>query len=172
MTRLISVALLLALTPLSHAAEDALHEVNAARAARGLPPFAHDPALTAAAQAAADHRARFRIAGHVGGGMGDFGFLPAGASADAAGCGALEPSWGWGTCCTYENYQAAGAAVTMGPDGRRYMHLFVRGGGGSGVRQAAWGNTSYTGYSNYAGYSNSAGYSTGRTYSRRGFFRR
>jgi hypothetical protein len=124
--RLLALALALALAPVAQAADDALDEVNAARAARGLPPFARDPGLTAAAQAAADYRAQFRIAGHVPGGMGDFGFLPPGTSADAAGCGALEPSWGWGTCCTYENYQSAGAAVTRGADGRRYMHLFVR----------------------------------------------
>jgi hypothetical protein len=162
LTRLISVALLLALAPLCHAAEDALAEVNAARAARGLPPFTPDPNLTAAAQSAADYRARFRIAGHVTGGMGDFAFLPPGTSADSAGCGALEPSWGWGTCCTYENYQYAGAAVTWGADGRRYMHLFVRGGrGGSGWGMAAqptWASTSYYG---------------GQTVSRRrGLFRR
>jgi hypothetical protein len=129
--RLLSLAFALALAP-SALAADALDEVNAARAARGLPPFARDPNLTAAAEAAANHRAQYRIAGHVPGGMGDFGFLPPGTTADAAGCGALEPSWGWGTCCTYENYQFAGAAVTWGADGRRYMHLFVRGGGGSG----------------------------------------
>jgi hypothetical protein len=76
----------------------------------------------------ADHRARFRIAGHVTGGMGDFAFLPAGTRADSAGAGALEPSWGWGTCCTYEGYEAAGAAFAWGADGKRYMSLFVRGG--------------------------------------------
>lgn len=126
MTRLLAFALVLTLPPLAHAADDALDEVNAARARRGLPPFARDPGLTAAAVAAADYRATYRIAGHVSGGMGDFAFLPPGCTADAAGCGALEPSWGWGSCCTYESYQAAGAAVTMGADGKRYMHLFVR----------------------------------------------
>lgn len=133
MTRLFSFALVLALTPFAHAASDALDEVNAARAARGLTPFVRDPNLTAAAIAAADYRAQRGISGHVSGGMGDFGFLPQGTSADAAGCGALDPSWGWGSCCTYDNYQYAGAAVTVGADGRRYMHLFVRGGGGVGV---------------------------------------
>lgn len=123
------------------AADPALHEVNAARAARGLPPFVEDPNLTAAAMAAADHRARFRIAGHVTGGMGDFAFLPPGTAADSAGCGALEPSWGWGTCCTYENYQYAGAAVTWGADGRRYMQLFVR--GSTGRQPAAAQQTHY-----------------------------
>lgn len=158
MTRLLAFALLFALTPLARAAEDALAEVNAARAARGLPPLIPDPGLTAAARAAADYRAMYRIAGHVPGGMGDFGFLPLGTTADSAGCGALEPSWGWGTCCTYENYQFAGAAVAWGADGRRYMHLFVRGnnGFGSGLRPA-WGQTNF--------------YPTYPVYHRRGFRR-
>lgn len=108
------------------ASDDALAEVNAARAARGLAPFVQDPGLTAAAKAAADFRATHLIAGHVGGAMGDFAFLPQGSSATAAGCGALDPSWGWGSCCTYDRYQFAGAAVTYGRDGKRYMHLFVR----------------------------------------------
>lgn len=104
-------------------ANDALAEVNAARARRGLRPFQHDPLLTQAAQACARARASRRIAGHL---SNDFAYLPAGATAKAAGCGALEPSWGWGTCCTYDNYTYAGAAMVMGADGKRYMHLFVR----------------------------------------------
>lgn len=125
MRLLVTALALLAASP-TFAATPALHEVNAARAARGLPPFAEDPALTAAAMSAADYRAAHRIAGHVSGNLGDFGFLPAGAHADAAGCGALEPSWGWGTCCTYERWTHAGAALAVGTDGKRYMHLFVR----------------------------------------------
>ena len=181
MHRLLTVALVLALAPLAQSADDALHEVNAARAARGLPPFAHDPGLTAAAQSAANHRARFGIAGHVGGGMGDFGFLPPGTWADSAGCGAMEASWGWNTCCTYENYQFAGAAVSMGMDGRRYMHLFVRRGGGMGT-QPMWGASS-SGYMSPMqpswGYPGSGSMMSGqpmwsyptRTVSRRGFRR-
>ena len=107
-------------------ADDALAEVNAARAARGLPPFVKDEGLTMAARAAADYRASRLIAGHVGGGRGDFAFLPQGSHALAAGCGALAPSWGWGACCTYDRYRFAGAAVTYGRDGKRYMHIFVR----------------------------------------------
>ena len=103
--------------------EDALDEVNAERARRGLRPFARDPSLTQAALACARQRAARRIAGHL---PNDFAYLPAGTSATAAGCGALEPSWGWGTCCTYENHTYAGAAWVMGADGKRYMHLFVR----------------------------------------------
>lgn len=108
------------------AAVDALAEVNAERARRGLRAFIQDEGLTAAALAAATHRARYRIAGHLTSGMGDFAFLPAGSSARAAGCGALEPWWGWGSCCTFDNYSYAGAAVVMGADGKRYMHLFCR----------------------------------------------
>jgi hypothetical protein len=101
----------------------ALAEVNAARAARGLKPFVHDPALTRAAEVCAALRAQHRIAGHT---ANDFAALEPGVSARAAGCGALDPSWGWGSCCTYDGYQYAGAAVVMGADNRRYMHLFVR----------------------------------------------
>jgi hypothetical protein len=108
------------------ASDDALDEVNAARARRGLPAYAKDEGLTAAAKAAADFRASHLVAGHVGGNLGDFAFLPVGSTAAAAGCGALDPSWGWGSCCTYDRYTTAGAAVTIGRDGKRYMHLFVR----------------------------------------------
>lgn len=106
-----------------NAEDEALQEVNAARARRGLRPFQPDPLLAEAARRCAEVRASRRIAGHL---SSDFAYLPSGASARAAGCGALEPSWGWGTCCTYDNYTYAGAAWVMGTDGRRYMHLFVR----------------------------------------------
>jgi hypothetical protein len=102
---------------------DALSEVNAARAARGLRPFIKDASLTAGAVNVADFRAKYLIQGHT---VDDFHGLPSGAVATAAGCAAWEPSWGWGACCTYENYTYAGAAWSQGKDGRRYMHLFVR----------------------------------------------
>ena len=130
---LISVILIL-LSTQTLLAGDALDEVNAARAARGLRPFIRDEGLTIAAIRASEHRAAYRIAGHVGGGMGDFAFLPPGSHASAAGCGALEPWWGWGTCCTYDNYERAGAAVTV-VAGIRFMHLFVAGGSGSSQRE-------------------------------------
>ncbi len=102
---------------------DALDEVNAYRAKKGLRPFIGDPLLTQAANACAKQRAATHCHGHL---ASDFAYLPAGAVATAAGCGALEPSWGWGTCCADDNYTYAGAAWVMGSDGRRYMHLFVR----------------------------------------------
>jgi len=102
--------------------DDALDEVNEYRAKRGLPPFKHDAGLTAAAKKAAKLRATNGIAGHL---YSDFACLPAGTRADAAGCGALEDSWGWGTCCMNDNYSHAGAAWQRGADGKRYMHLFV-----------------------------------------------
>lgn len=111
-------------TPASTGSNDALAEVNEYRAKRGLPPFQHDPLLTQAALKAAQQRANRGIAGHLP--ESDFTCLPPGASADAAGCGALEDSWGWGTCCADDNYSHAGAAWVRGADGRRYMHLFVR----------------------------------------------
>lgn len=101
---------------------DALDEVNAVRAARGLRPYIKDDGLTAGAHNAARFRAERFIAGHT---SNDFAALPAGVNATAAGCAA----WGgneWGSCCTYENWTYAGAAWVRGSDGRRYMHLFVR----------------------------------------------
>lgn len=110
--------------PMTGAGADALDEVNAERAKRGLRPFINDPLLNQAAQAAAQQRAARRIHGHLP--ESDFTYVPAGGRTQTAGCGALEPSWGWGTCCTFDNYTYAGAAWVMGSDGRRYMHLFVR----------------------------------------------
>jgi hypothetical protein len=111
------------LTGPSWAGEDALSEVNAVRAARGLKPFIKDADLTAGAINVADFRAARLTAGHT---SNDFSGLPVGCSATAAGCAAWDPSLGWGACCTYENYTYAGAAWALGRDGRRYMHLFVR----------------------------------------------
>lgn len=105
-------------------ATDALAEVNAERAKRGLRAFIEDIQLTQAARKAARQRASRGIDGHLP--ESDFTCLPAGAHADAAGCGALDDSWGWGTCCTYDNYTHAGAAWVRGTNGKRYMHLFVR----------------------------------------------
>jgi hypothetical protein len=101
----------------------ALTEVNARRAARGLRPYAEDPALTQAAFACASFRANNLMFGHTGN---DFAFLPAGASAASAGCAAYPASLGWMSCDVYDNYTYAGAAAVTGADGRRYMHLFVR----------------------------------------------
>lgn len=110
-------------TPTGTSCAEALDEVNAERTKRGLRPFIHDPELSKAAFSCAKARSASHIHGHL---ASDFAYLPSGASASSAGCGALEPSWGWGTCCTYDNYTYAGAAWVMGDDGRRYMHLFVR----------------------------------------------
>jgi uncharacterized protein YkwD len=102
---------------------DAIDEVNAARAQRGLRPYARDEGLTQAARDCAAFRAARLIQGHT---ASDFNFLPAGVNATSAGCAAWTPDWGWGSCCTYENHTYAGAAWVMGSDGRRYMQLFVR----------------------------------------------
>ncbi len=107
----------------SGASGDGLDEVNAKRVARGLPPFLRDDSLTHAAQACAAFRAQHGLFGHT---SNDFAFLPAGAWANAAGCAAYPASYGWMSCCVYDNYTYAGAAWVMGADGRRYMHLFVR----------------------------------------------
>lgn len=103
--------------------QQVLDEVNAARAARGIPPFVLDENLARGATACAIYRAQNRIDGHS---PNDFGYLPPGTHARAAGCAAWPVGMGWGSCCTYDNYQFAGAGFCIGPDGRRYMHLFVR----------------------------------------------
>lgn len=105
---------------------DALAEVNAAREARGLRPFIRDDGLVAAAEAAARFRAERLLAGHS---QNDFAFLPAGCTASAAGCGAMDSSWGFQACAMYENHTHAGAASVRGRDGKIYHHLFVRNGG-------------------------------------------
>lgn len=102
---------------------DALAEVNARRAGRGLRPYMRDEGLTQAARACAQYRARFRIEGHT---RNDFAFVPAGTFASSAGCAAWPQGMGWGSCCTYDGYTYAGAAWAVGADGQRYMHLFVR----------------------------------------------
>jgi hypothetical protein len=113
----------LAFAAQANAAWDALEEVNAARAARGLRPFIYDANLARAAAGCANWRAERLCEGHTNN---DFAALPPGNTASSTGCAAWAPSLGWGSCCTYDNYTYAGAAWTMGRDGRRYMSLFVR----------------------------------------------
>lgn len=106
--------------------KDALAEVNACRAQRGLKPYVNDPLLAQSAYAVASFRAANLISGHVEGRRGDFGFLVNGAESNTAGCGALDVSWGWGACATFDNYTYCGAAWVMGRDSKRYMHAFYR----------------------------------------------
>jgi hypothetical protein len=113
----------LSVTSPTYAGEDALAELNAVRAARGLRPYLRDDYLTAGAKNVADFRAERMIEGHT---SNDFGGLPVGCQASASGCAAWPAGMGWGACCTYENWTYAGAAYSVGRDGRRYMHLFVR----------------------------------------------
>ncbi len=120
---------------LTTGSDDALAEVNEYRAKRGLTPFKPDPLLTQAAASAAKQRATRSITGHLP--ESDFSYLPAGAHADSAGCGALDDSWGWGTCCMNDNYAYAGAAWVRGSDGKRYMHLFVSNSPASTTKQTA-----------------------------------
>lgn len=101
----------------------ALREVNSARAAQGLRPYTFDRGLSQGASRVAHARAANFIEGHT---SNDFAYLPRGSYASAGGSGALSPSWGWGTCCTYDNYTRAGASWVRGRDGKRYMQLFVR----------------------------------------------
>ena len=131
MRLVVLTALVLALPSLATAeevrtvatAQQVLDEVNAARAARGLRPYILDENLARGAAACAVYRARHRMEGHT---PNDFAFLPPGAFARSGGCAAWPVGMGWGSCCTYDNYQFAGAAYCVGPDGKRYMQLFVR----------------------------------------------
>ena len=107
----------------SAAAGDGVDGVNAKRAARGLRPFVRDEGLTQAAFACASARAQQGLFGHT---ANDFAFVPPGSSASSAGCAAYPASYGWMSCCVYDNYTYGGAAAVTGADGRRYMHLFVR----------------------------------------------
>jgi hypothetical protein len=110
-------------TETSTAAGDGLDEVNAKRAASGLRPFVRDDSLTQAARACAGFRAERGLFGHT---SNDFAFVPSGGAATSAGCAAYPASYGWMSCCVYDNYTYGGAAWVTGADGKRYMHLFVR----------------------------------------------
>ena len=131
MRLVVLTALLLAMPSLASAndvqvvasAQQVLDEVNQARAARGLRPYMLDPGLAQAATACAIYRARHGMEGHT---PNDFSFIPPGTFARAGGCAAWPTGMGWGSCCTYDNYQFAGAGFCVGPDGKRYMQLFVR----------------------------------------------
>src|SRR5262249_19953140 len=124
--------------PASGSDGDGLDEVNALRAARGLRPFVRDEGLTQAARSCAQFRAANGLFGHT---SNDFAFVPAGTSASSAGCAAYPASYGWLRCCVYDNYTYGGAAWVTGHDGRRYMHLFVR---GSGVGEGGGEKASHT----------------------------
>lgn len=104
---------------------DAMDEVNAKRARKGLPPLQRDPLLCQAAYECARQRAARNIHGHLP--ESDFSYLPSGAHATVGGAGALEDSWGWETCA-YDSmqYRVGGAAWVRGPGGLRFMHFFGR----------------------------------------------
>lgn len=110
-----------------HAAEDALDRLNAERATRGQHAFIRDEGLSIGAARCADVRARIHRWNHT---SNDFGYLPAGVSADCAGCGLLVSYF---NAC-YANspsrefpahYRFAGAAIAYDEAGRGYCHLFV-----------------------------------------------
>lgn len=100
---------------------DALDEVNAKRASRGLRPYIRDANLTEGARRLAAARAGGLVFGHL---QNDFAYIPG--SAACTGCAAYPPSYGWMSCAVYDNYTYAGAAWVMGRDGKRYMHLCLR----------------------------------------------
>ena len=106
----------------AHAATDALDEVNAIRAGRGLPAYRRDAALTQAAMSAADYRARYGMHHHT---SNDFSFLPAGAWAAGAGCDGSAIRSGWLTCYSESLYPYAGAACAYDANGIKFCHLFV-----------------------------------------------
>lgn len=103
---------------------DALDQLNAQRAARGLFPYIRDEGLTAGALHVARFRARHRCQGHT---ASDLGGLPVGVHAACAGCAAWPQGMGFGACAMYDTgYRYAGAATCIGADGLAYHQLFVR----------------------------------------------
>ena len=112
-----------AAAPAPASGADGLDEVNALRARRGLPPYERDAGLTVGAKAASEYRAAHLLFGHT---RSDFAFLPPGVTAASAGCAAYPPNLGWLSCDVWERNRRAGAWWTLGSDGKRYMHLFVR----------------------------------------------
>lgn len=124
MRKVLGLVAMLAMALPTFAAEptDALAELNADRAKRGLFAYERDEGLTQAAAACATYRADRLMSGHTGN---DFAFLPAGAHADAAGCAAWAD--GFGACCMHATeYRTAGAAYVVGRNGLRFCQLFVR----------------------------------------------
>ena len=108
----------------SQGSENAMTEVNAKRALKGLPALQVDLLLCKAAHDCAKQRAARNIHGHLP--ESDFSYVH-GTSATVGGCGALEDSWGWETCA-YDSsqYTVGGAAWVRGPNGLRFMHFFGR----------------------------------------------
>lgn len=111
-------------------AADAFADLNAYRERNGLPKFARDEGLSRAAEEIVQFRAARLMRGHT---PSDFAFLPRGSGADAAGCNdepGIPGVHGILACGLNDDHTHAGAAVTTGPDGRVYWHVFYRGGSG------------------------------------------
>ena len=105
---------------------DALDQLNRQRMQRGLRPYVFDEGLTQAAERVASIKAASCHSGHL---ANDFAYLPPGCTASSAGADgskihASDPNFY--TCCMYDNYTYAGASMAIGPDGCKYMSLFVR----------------------------------------------
>jgi len=149
MKYLISLLLLITFAvPQSHAqATDALDEVNAQRAARGLKPYIRDENLTQGAMAAAKFRADRLMFGHT---ASDHAHLPARTferfrlTNIAAGCAAYPKSYGFMACAVYDNYTYAGAATVTGRDGKRYCQLFVADGPAASTHGSMFTRTTTT----------------------------
>jgi len=123
MYRFLSVALLLLLSVPVHAGENAIGEVNALRAARGLPPLTEDAGLTAGALNVADFRAQRGILGHT---ASDSNGLPIGVTCRAFGCGWRTGPGEFTTCHMYGNWTRAGAAKAIGLNGVTLYQIFVK----------------------------------------------
>lgn len=107
----------------------ALDQLNFQRAQRGLYPYRFDEGLTRAAEKCASIKAASCLSGHLQGPMSDFACLEPGVHAASAGADgskihASDPNFY--TCAMYDGYTYAGAAQFVGPDGNKYMSLFVR----------------------------------------------
>jgi hypothetical protein len=101
--------------------EDALAEVNAERAKRGLKPYIHDPLLAKAALECAKQRASRLIHGHLP--ESDFTYLPKEVSVNGVVGGCAAWADGFGACAMYDNYTYCGASWVRGSDGLKYCQI-------------------------------------------------
>lgn len=112
----------------TRATSSAFENVNRQRMSRGLRPFVFSEGLTRAAEKVAAIKAANCLSGHLSGPMSDFAMLEPGVQCAATGAdgskiSANDPNWY--TCCMDEPYVYAGAGSAIGPDGNKYMSLFV-----------------------------------------------
>ena len=119
---LLLIAALVGLSAGDVYASPALSVVNLQRSYLGLPPLALDPQLQAAAERAVHARAGRRVTGHLGGG-------PVAGKYEGVGFTSQSDRLGiWFRSCYTRSpsIRYAGAAFTLGRDGRTYYQFNAR----------------------------------------------